>query len=53
VQHLAGVGVTQFLDLGSGIPTRGNVHDVVHRVNPGGRVVYVDNEPVAVLPEPL
>jgi hypothetical protein len=48
VQHLAGVGVTQFLDLGSGIPTRGNVHEVVHGVNPGGRVVYVDSEPVAV-----
>jgi hypothetical protein len=41
-------GIRQFLDLGSGVPTVGNVHEVVHRVDPAARVVYVDNEPVAV-----
>ncbi|MEW2517393.1 SAM-dependent methyltransferase [Actinacidiphila alni] len=41
-------GIDQFLDIGSGIPTFGNVHEVVHRTNPGAHVVYVDNDPVAV-----
>lgn len=41
-------GVTQFLDLGSGIPTVGNVHEVAARVTPEARVAYVDSEPVAV-----
>jgi SAM-dependent methyltransferase len=42
------VGVRQFLDLGSGIPTVGNVHDVAQQANPECRVVYVDIDPVAV-----
>ncbi|MFC7343687.1 SAM-dependent methyltransferase [Saccharopolyspora griseoalba] len=41
-------GIRQFLDIGSGIPTAGNVHEIVHAVDPRARVVYVDNEPVAV-----
>lgn len=41
-------GVTQFLDIGSGIPTFGNVHEVAQAASPGARVVYVDNDPVAV-----
>jgi len=41
-------GVRQFLDLGSGIPTVGNVHEVAQRAAPESRVVYVDVEPVAV-----
>jgi hypothetical protein len=41
-------GVRQFLDLGSGIPTVGNVHEVAQEVDPLARVVYVDYEPVAV-----
>ncbi|WP_016907899.1 SAM-dependent methyltransferase [Streptomyces xiaopingdaonensis] len=41
-------GVTQFLDIGSGIPTFGNVHEVAQAVEPSSRVVYVDNDPVAV-----
>jgi SAM-dependent methyltransferase len=48
VTTLAEAGVDQFLDLGSGIPTVGNVHEIAHRINPGARVVYVDNEPIAV-----
>ncbi|HWG27830.1 SAM-dependent methyltransferase [Actinospica sp.] len=48
VTHLASLGVDQFLDLGSGIPTAGNVHEVVHAINPDARVVYVDADPVAI-----
>ncbi|GAA4831240.1 SAM-dependent methyltransferase [Saccharopolyspora rosea] len=41
-------GIRQFLDLGSGIPTRGNVHEVAHEIAPDVKVVYVDYEAVAV-----
>lgn len=41
-------GIDQFLDLGSGIPTVGNVHEIVRQHNPSARVVYVDIEPVAI-----
>lgn len=40
-------GITQFLDLGSGIPTVGNVHEIAQSRSPQARVVYVDYEPVA------
>ncbi|MDT0466562.1 SAM-dependent methyltransferase [Streptomyces gibsoniae] len=48
VCSLTEAGVRQFIDLGSGIPTQGNVHEVAQSVAPGARVVYVDNDPVAV-----
>lgn len=48
VNYLAKEGVDQFLDLGSGIPTVGNVHEIAQRANPAARVVYVDIEPIAV-----
>ena len=48
VRHLSTAGIDQFLDLGSGIPTVGNVHEVAQQVNPQARVVYVDNDPIAV-----
>lgn len=48
VRYLVDRGITQFLDLGSGIPTVGNVHEVAQRANPDCRVVYVDYDPVAV-----
>jgi SAM-dependent methyltransferase len=48
VRHLAGAGVRQFLDIGSGIPTEGNVHEVAQALAPDARVVYVDIDPVAV-----
>ncbi|MBK0870299.1 SAM-dependent methyltransferase [Saccharopolyspora sp. HNM0986] len=48
VLHALDAGVRQFLDLGSGIPTVGNVHEIVHAVDPTCPVVYVDYEPVAV-----
>lgn len=41
-------GVRQFLDLGSGIPTAGNVHEIAQRRARDSQVVYVDHEPVAV-----
>jgi hypothetical protein len=49
VRHLAGeAGIRQFLDIGSGLPTRGNVHEIAHQMNPAARVVYVDNDPMAL-----
>ena len=48
VRHLAKAGVRQFLDLGSGMPTEGNVHEIAQQVAPDARVVYVDIDPVAV-----
>jgi SAM-dependent methyltransferase len=48
VRFLLARGVRQFLDLGSGIPTVGNVHEVAQEVDSGAKVVYVDHEPVAV-----
>ena len=48
VRALTAAGVRQFLDLGSGIPTAGNVHVIAHEAAPDSRVVYVDNDPVAV-----
>ncbi|MFH8532680.1 SAM-dependent methyltransferase [Streptomyces tendae] len=48
VRFAADEGIDQFLDIGSGIPTFGNVHEVAGRSRPGARVVYVDHDPVAV-----
>ncbi|KNB49907.1 SAM-dependent methyltransferase [Streptomyces caatingaensis] len=48
VRYAAGRGVTQFLDIGSGIPTFGSVHEVAQEADPECRVVYVDHDPVAV-----
>ncbi|MEU3854575.1 SAM-dependent methyltransferase [Streptomyces sp. NPDC029554] len=48
VRYAAGEGIGQFLDIGSGIPTFGNVHEVAQAARPGARVVYVDHDPVAV-----
>src|SRR5260370_15864443 len=39
-------GVRQFIDIGSGLPTVGNTHEVVQKVIPAARVVYVDNDPM-------
>ena len=48
VTYLVNEGVDQFLDLGSGIPTGGNVHDIAYGLNPKARTVYVDADPVAI-----
>jgi hypothetical protein len=42
------LGVRQFLDVGSGIPTVGNVHEVAQGIDPAAQVVYVDTDPAAV-----
>lgn len=48
VLYMVDHGIRQFLDLGSGIPTVGNVHEIAQEADPECRVVYVDNEPVVV-----
>jgi hypothetical protein len=48
VRFLAAAGIRQFLDIGSGIPTQGNVHEIALQAAPGSRVVYADIDPVAV-----
>ena len=49
VGYLAGVvGIRQFLDIGTGIPTANNTHEVAQDVEPGCRVVYVDNDPMVL-----
>ncbi len=48
VRYCAAQGIDQFLDVGSGIPTVGNVHEVAQAENPAARVLYVDIDPVAV-----
>ncbi|GAB3970481.1 SAM-dependent methyltransferase [Actinoallomurus acanthiterrae] len=46
VRFLAEQGIDQFLDLGTGIPTSPNVHEVAREILPAARVVYVDNDPI-------
>lgn len=48
VRWCATQGVDQFLDLGCGLPTAGSVHEIARAINRQARVMYVDNEPVAV-----
>ncbi|MEV0063238.1 SAM-dependent methyltransferase [Nocardia sp. NPDC050718] len=49
VRFMLDAGIRQFLDIGSGIPTAGNVHEIVHEIDPEARVLYVDIDPVAVV----
>jgi S-adenosyl methyltransferase len=50
VRYLAGeAGIRQFLDIGPGMPTAGNTHEVAQSVAPASRIVYVDNDPVVLL----
>ncbi|GAA0434003.1 hypothetical protein Acor_08330 [Acrocarpospora corrugata] len=46
VKYLAERGIRQFLDIGSGLPTRENTHQMAQAAAPGARVVYVDNDPI-------
>lgn len=48
VTHLTHAGIDQFLDLGSGLPTSPNVHEIAHQINPDVRVVYLDRDPVVL-----
>jgi hypothetical protein len=45
VRYMAEAGIRQFLDIGTGIPTANNTHEVAQSVAPDARVVYVDNDP--------
>ncbi|MBO2454250.1 SAM-dependent methyltransferase [Actinomadura barringtoniae] len=50
VRHLAGeAGVRQFLDIGTGLPTADNTHEVAQRIAPESRIVYVDNDPLVLV----
>ncbi|UGY91495.1 SAM-dependent methyltransferase [Streptomyces gobiensis] len=49
VRHLAGeAGIRQFLDIGTGLPTVDNTHEIAQRVAPESRIVYVDNDPLVL-----
>src|ERR1700742_835791 len=49
VRYLAGAeGIRQFLDIGTGLPTTDNVHEVAHQAAPQSRIVYVDNDPLVL-----
>ncbi|GAA0493619.1 SAM-dependent methyltransferase [Streptomyces sp. NPDC046215] len=47
-RRLAHDGMVQFLDIGTGIPTSPNLHEVAQRIRPGARVVYTDNDPIVL-----
>src|SRR5437868_3022425 len=49
VRHLAESGITQYLDIGAGLPTQENVHQVALAANPDARIVYVDNDPIVLV----
>jgi S-adenosyl methyltransferase len=49
VRYLAGeAGIRQFLDIGTGLPSGDNVHEVAQRIAPDARIVYVDNDPIVL-----
>jgi hypothetical protein len=49
VRYLAGqAGITQFLDIGTGLPSMGSVHEIAKACNPHSRIVYVDNDPIVI-----
>lgn len=48
VRYLSEQGISQFLDIGSGLPTQDNVHEIAHEANPGAKVAYVDCDPIVV-----
>lgn len=49
VRYLARQGIDQFLDLGSGLPTVDNTHELAQSINPDARVVYIDHDPLVVI----
>ena len=48
VRYLAEAGVTQFLDIGTGLPVPDNTHEIAQRVAPRSRILYVDNDPIVM-----
>ncbi|MEU4217356.1 SAM-dependent methyltransferase [Actinoplanes sp. NPDC026623] len=50
VRYLAGeAGIEQFLDIGTGLPTADNTHEVAQKINPWARILYVDNDPLVLV----
>src|SRR5437868_12949919 len=49
VRHLAESGITQYLDIGAGLPTQENVHQIALAANPDAQIVYVDNDPIVLV----
>src|SRR6201996_4133640 len=47
-RYLAEAGISQFLDIGTGIPTSPNLHEIAQQIDPGARVVYADNDPIVL-----
>jgi O-methyltransferase involved in polyketide biosynthesis len=48
VRFLVDAGIRQFIDIGTGLPTQGHVHEILQRIAPDARVAYIDNDPVVV-----
>ncbi|WP_248964844.1 SAM-dependent methyltransferase [Sphaerisporangium perillae] len=48
VRYMARQGIRQFIDIGSGLPTAGNTHEIAQSIIPGARVVYVDRDPIVL-----
>jgi O-methyltransferase involved in polyketide biosynthesis len=48
VNYVAACGVRQFIDVGAGLPTAVNTHDIAQEIAPGARVAYVDNDPIVI-----
>lgn len=49
VRYIVGeAGIRQIIDIGSGLPTEGNVHEIAHKIDPTVRVVYVDKDPIVL-----
>jgi hypothetical protein len=48
VETMAHLGIDQFIDVGAGLPTAPNVHDVARTFHPQARVVYIDNDPIVM-----
>ncbi|GII52599.1 hypothetical protein Pth03_09880 [Planotetraspora thailandica] len=49
VRYMTRQGIRQFIDIGSGLPTAGNTHEIAQEITPDARVVYVDNDPVVLV----
>jgi O-methyltransferase involved in polyketide biosynthesis len=48
VSYVVGSGVQQFIDVGAGLPTALNTHDIATRADPGAKVAYIDNDPMVI-----
>ncbi|MFB7776243.1 SAM-dependent methyltransferase [Streptomyces bauhiniae] len=49
ISYLAKSGIKQFIDIGTGIPTSPNLHEVAQQISPDARVIYADNDPIVLI----